>query len=64
MHMKLGLFKNFVKVIDHDGCSFRYLQQNFFAKSEAKLNAGTFIGPKIRKLINEWAYYFSPYKSI
>ena len=51
MHIKLGLFKNFVKAINQDCCGFRYLQQKFSAKSEAKLKAGIFIGPKIRKLM-------------
>ena len=33
MHIKLGLLKNFVKAMDHDGCGFKYLQQNFSGKS-------------------------------
>ena len=53
MHIKLGLFKNFVKAIDQDGCRFRYLPQKFSAKSEAKLKASIFIGPEIRKLMND-----------
>ena len=47
MHIKLGLFKSFVKVIDQDGRGFRYLQQKFSAQSKAKLKAGIFIGPEI-----------------
>ena len=51
MHIKLGLFKNFVEAIDQDGCGFRYLLQKFSAKSEAKLKAGILIAPEIRKLL-------------
>ena len=47
MHIKLGLFKNFVKAIDQDGCGFRYLKQKFSAKSKTKLKPGIFIGPDI-----------------
>ena len=53
MHIKLDLFKSFVKVIDQNGTSFRYLQQKFSAKSKEKLKDGIFIGPKIRKLMND-----------
>ena len=43
MHIKLGLFKNFVKVMDQDGSGFRYLQENFPTKTDEKLKAGVFI---------------------
>ena len=49
---QIWFVQNFVKAIDQDGCGFRYLQK-FFAKFEAKLKAGIFIGPEIRKLIND-----------
>ena len=39
MHIKLGLFKNFVRVIDQNGCGFRYLLQKLSLKSKAKLKA-------------------------
>ena len=52
MHITLGWFKNFVKTIDQDGYGFRYLQK-FSAKFEAKLKTGIFIGPEIRKLMND-----------
>ena len=51
-HIKLGLFKNFVKAINQGGCGFRYLQQKFSAKSKAKLKTSIFIEPEIRKLMN------------
>ena len=53
MHMKLGLFKNFINAIDQDDCGFRYLQQKLSAKFETKLKVGIFIRPEIRKLIND-----------
>ena len=49
----MGLFKNFVKAIDQNVSGFGYLQQMFSAKSEAKLKAGRFFGPEIRKLMND-----------
>ena len=46
MHIKLELFKNFVKAKNQDGCGFRCLQK-FSAKTEAKPKAGIFIEPEI-----------------
>ena len=38
----------------HDGCGFQYLKVKFYAeKSDAKLIAGIFIGPKIRELMSD-----------
>ena len=53
MHIKLGLFKNFVKAMDQDGSGFRYLQEKFPTKTDAKLEAGVFIESKIRKLMTD-----------
>ena len=50
LHIKLGLKKCFVRARDQ-GSGFKYLQEKFgFYKSNAKLIAGIFIGPEIRKL--------------
>lgn len=52
LHIKLGLMKCFVKAMDHQGEGFRYLKEKFgYHKSDAKLVAGIFIGPEIRKLL-------------
>ena len=52
LHIKLGLLKNFVKVMDQEGNSFKFLKDFFGAhKSDAKLKAGIFVGPEIRKLM-------------
>jgi hypothetical protein len=40
--------KNLVKVMDHDGKTFQYLQLNFPQISESKINEGIFVGPPIR----------------
>ena len=52
LHIKLGLMKNFVKAMNKDGKGFRYITAQFGPqKSEAKLKAGIFVGPEIRKLM-------------
>ena len=44
--------KNFVKAMDRDGDCFKFLKDFFGAeKTDAKLKAGVFVGPKIRKLM-------------
>ena len=47
-HIKLDLFKNFVKALNQFGRDFSYLQQNFSTNVKAKLTAGVFIGPKFK----------------
>ena len=53
LHIKLGLFKNFVKAMDSTGNGILYLRQKFPSKNEAKVKAGVFIGPEIRKLMGD-----------
>ena len=44
--------KNFVKAMDRDGDGFKFLKDFFGAeKNDAKLKAGVFVGPEIRKLM-------------
>ena len=44
--------KNFVKAMNRDGDGFKFLKGFFGAdKSDAKLKAGVFVGPEIRKLM-------------
>ena len=51
LHIKLGLMKCCVRAMDHQGSGFKYLKEKFVSyKSNAKLTAGIFIGPEIRKL--------------
>ena len=47
MHLKLGLVKNFVKVMNQEETAFTYLWEKFATLSEAKLKEGIFIGPQI-----------------
>lgn len=53
LHIKLGLMKNFVKALNKDDQSFRFLQTKFPAISDAKLRAGVFNGPQIRELMKD-----------
>ena len=57
LHIKLGLMKNFVKGMDHQGSGFQYLKNKFKGKlTDAKLEAGVFTGPEIRSLINDSSF--------
>ena len=52
LHIKFGLMQNFVKAMDLHREEFKYLKELFEAKkSDAKLRAGIFVGPEIRKLM-------------
>ena len=53
LHIKLGLMKNFVKALDKSRPSFQYLNDKFPRLSEAKLSEGIFVGPQIRRLIQD-----------
>ena len=51
LHIKLGLMKQFVAALDSTSNSFKILQRTFPKLSEAKVKAGVFVGPDIRKLM-------------
>ena len=51
LHIKLGFMKQFVKSLNQEGDYFRYLGNKFPSISDAKLKAGVFDGPQIRKLL-------------
>lgn len=51
LHIKLGIMKQFVKALPHDGATFLYLRSRFPGLSEAKIKEGVFVGPDIRKLM-------------
>lgn len=53
LHIKLGLMKLFVKALPKESEAFKYLVRTFTHISEAKLNAGVFIGPNIRQLMKD-----------
>jgi hypothetical protein len=53
LHIKLGLFKNFVKALDQNGTGFRYLKERFPRVIDSKIKEGIFVGPQIRALIRD-----------
>ena len=53
-HIKLGLMKQFVAAMDQTNRGFQYLKGKFRKmKTDTKLKAGVFVGPEIRKLIQD-----------
>ena len=57
LHIKLGLMKNFVAAMDHNGSGFQYLKDKFGEKkTDAKLKAGIFVGPEIREIMRDDAF--------
>ena len=49
LHIKLGLFKQFVKALNKDSPVFSFLQSTFPSLSYAKIKEGVFIGPQVQK---------------
>lgn len=56
LHIKLGLFKNFVKALQKEGPAFHYLKLVFPNLSDAKIKEGVFVGPQITKLLKDPAF--------
>ena len=56
LHIKLGLMKQFVKVLDTDSDYFEYLCKVFPGLTLEKHKAGIFDGPQIRALIKDQAF--------
>ena len=52
LHINLGLIKQFVKALDKNLDAFKQLQNLFTKISEAKIEAGIFVGPQIRKILH------------
>lgn len=53
LHIKLGLMSQFVKALPKDNKSFKYIKQKFPKLSDAKVEGGIFVGPQIRKLMDD-----------
>ena len=53
LHIKLGLMKQFVKALNHEGECFKYILTALPSLSIEKIKAGVFDGPQIRQLIND-----------
>ena len=50
-HLKLGLIKQFVKALDKDDATSKYLQKLFPKLSEAKVKGGIFNGPQVKLIL-------------
>lgn len=53
LHIKLGLMKQFVKALNKEGDCYKYLRDQFPGLSDAKIGAGVFDGPQIRKMFRD-----------
>lgn len=55
LHIKLGLFKNFVKALKKNGNNdaIKYLEAKFPYLSAAKIKEGIFVGPEIKKILTD-----------
>ena len=51
LHIKLGLIKQFVKKLNPESDAFKHIQQLFLKLSEAKVKAGIFVGPQVKRLM-------------
>ena len=50
-HIKLGLIKQFVKTLNPESDAFKQIQELFPKLSEAKVKAGIFVGPQVKRLM-------------
>ena len=53
LHIKLGLMKQFVRVLLKEGKCFKYICNKFAALSHSKVKEGIFTGHDIRKLLKD-----------
>jgi hypothetical protein len=53
LHIKLDVAKNSVKGMDKTGCGLKYVRSKFPNVNDAKIKEGIFIGPQIRKLMQD-----------
>ena len=51
LHIKLGLIKQFVKKLNPESDVFKHIQELFPKLSEAKVKAGIFVGPQVKRLM-------------
>lgn len=50
LHTNLGLVKQFVKQLNLEGAALKQIQKPFPRLSEAKIKAGVFVGPHVKRL--------------
>jgi hypothetical protein len=53
LHIKVGVMKNFVKVMDQTGPAFTHLTEKFPGISAAKTKSCVFVSPQIRKIFRD-----------
>ena len=51
LQIKLGLNKQFVKKLNPESDAFKHIQELFSKLSEAKVKAGIFVGPQVKRLM-------------
>ena len=51
LHIKLGLIKQFVKALYPQSSAFKKVVDMFPKLSDAKIKAGIFVGPQVRRLL-------------
>ena len=51
LHIKLGLIKQFVTKLNPESDAFKHIQELFPKFSEAKIKAGIFVGPQVKRLL-------------
>ena len=56
LHIKLGIMKQFFKVLYRSGSCLQHLSIKFLILSEAKVKEGIFDGPQIEKLMKDAAF--------
>ena len=47
VYITLGLVKNFVNAMDHQGEGFKHIGELFFYKTEAKIKQDILVGPEL-----------------
>ena len=53
LHIKLGLCKTFVMVLNKDGEGYSYIRKMFISVSDANVKASVFTSTQIRKLLKD-----------
>ena len=56
-HIKLGLIKQFVKKLNPESYAFKHIQELFPKLSEAKVKAGIFVGPQVKRLMKSDSFF-------
>lgn len=57
LHIKIGLMKNFLKVMVKTKLAFKYPLEKFPRLSEAKIKDGVFVSPQIRQLVRNYEFH-------